>query len=62
MPRGGVGGELVVLRPFGPFGPGDRPERLIPHVVGGLVSRRRVAVTRGEFAATTRTWTITSPH
>ncbi len=44
-----TGRPLVVLRPFGPFGPGDRPERLVPHVVDALVAGRRAAVTAGEF-------------
>jgi UDP-glucose 4-epimerase len=43
-----TGRELVILRPFGPYGPGDRPERLIPFVISGLVSGQRVAVTAGE--------------
>jgi nucleoside-diphosphate-sugar epimerase len=42
------GRELVILRPFGPYGPGDRPERLIPFVISGLLSKQRVAVTAGE--------------
>src|SRR5262249_24357299 len=42
-----TGRELVVLRPFGPYGPGDRPERLIPYVIGQLVAGERAAVTRG---------------
>jgi len=41
------GRELVVLRPFGPYGPGDRPERLIPFVIDGLLGHGRVAVTAG---------------
>lgn len=41
------GRELVVLRPFGPYGPGDRPERLIPFVIEGLLGHGRVAVTAG---------------
>jgi UDP-glucose 4-epimerase len=41
------GRELVVLRPFGPYGPGDRPERLIPFVINGLLSGPRVGVTSG---------------
>ena len=40
--------ERIVLRPCGPFGPGDRPERLVPHVIDGLLSGKRVAVTSGE--------------
>lgn len=43
-----TGRELVVLRPFGPYGPGDRPERLIPFLVSGLLSGHRVSVTAGE--------------
>ncbi len=42
-----TGRELVVLRPFGPYGPGDRPERLIPFVIDGLLGPGRVAVTAG---------------
>ena len=41
------GRELVVLRPFGPYGPGDRPERLIPFVIAGLLGGGRVGVTAG---------------
>ena len=43
-----TGRDVVILRPFGPFGPGDRPERLVPHVISGLLSGGRVAVTPGE--------------
>ena len=43
-----TGRELVIVRPFGPYGPGDRPERLIPFVIAGLLSGQRVAVTAGE--------------
>ena len=43
-----TGRELVIVRPFGPYGPGDRPERLIPFVMSGLLSGQRVAVTAGE--------------
>ena len=42
-----TGREVVVLRPFGPYGPGDRPERLIPFVIQGLLGDGRVAVTAG---------------
>ena len=42
-----TGREVVVLRPFGPYGPGDRPERLIPFVIEGLLGSGRVAVTAG---------------
>jgi len=41
------GRELIVLRPFGPYGPGDRHERIVPFVVDGLLSGGRVAVTTG---------------
>ena len=43
-----TGRDLIVLRPFGPYGPADRPERLVPHVIEGLLSGGRVAVTSGE--------------
>jgi nucleoside-diphosphate-sugar epimerase len=43
-----TGRELVVIRPFGPYGPGDRPERLIPFVIDGLLGDGRVAVTAGQ--------------
>ena len=43
-----TGREVVVVRPFGPYGAGDRPERLIPHVIDGLLGGGRVAVTAGE--------------
>lgn len=43
-----TGRELVVVRPFGPYGPGDRPERIVPFVIVGLLSGQRVAVTAGE--------------
>jgi len=42
-----TGREVVVLRPFGPYGPGDRPERVIPFVIQGLLGSGRVAVTAG---------------
>ncbi len=42
------GRELIVLRPFGPYGPGDRSERLVPHVINGLLSGGRVAATTGQ--------------
>ena len=32
-----TGREVVILRPFGPYGPGDRPERLIPYVMTRLI-------------------------
>ena len=43
-----TGREVVILRPFGPFGPGDRAERLIPYVIQRLVSGQRAAVSGGE--------------
>jgi nucleoside-diphosphate-sugar epimerase len=43
-----TGRGVVVLRPFGPYGGGDRPERLIPHVIGRLLEGARVQVTAGE--------------
>jgi nucleoside-diphosphate-sugar epimerase len=42
------GREVVILRPFGPFGPHDRPERLIPYVVRRLLDGQRAAVTAGQ--------------
>jgi len=42
-----TGREVVVLRPFGAYGPGDRPERLIPFVIDGLLGDGRVPVTAG---------------
>jgi nucleoside-diphosphate-sugar epimerase len=42
-----TGREVVILRPFGPYGPGDRPERVIPFVVRGLLGAGRVSVTAG---------------
>ncbi len=43
-----TGRDVVIMRPFGPYGAGDRPERLIPHVIDGLLGGGRVAVTTGE--------------
>jgi nucleoside-diphosphate-sugar epimerase len=43
-----TGREVVILRPFGPFGPGDRPERLLPSVIQRLVSGQRVPVSAGD--------------
>jgi len=42
-----TGREVAILRPFGPYGPGDRPERLIPFVIEGLLGNGRVGVTAG---------------
>jgi nucleoside-diphosphate-sugar epimerase len=41
------GREVVILRPFGPYGPGDRPERLIPYVIGRLLAGERADVSSG---------------
>jgi len=43
-----TGRELIVLRPFGPYGPGDRRERLVPFVIDGLLAGQPVPVTAGE--------------
>jgi len=42
------GRPLVILRPFGPYGPSDRAERLVPFVIDRLLSGARVPVTAGE--------------
>ena len=42
-----TGREVVILRPFGSFGPGDRAERLIPYVIARLVSGARAVVSSG---------------
>jgi nucleoside-diphosphate-sugar epimerase len=42
-----TGREVVILRPFGPFGPGDRDERLIPYVIQRLVDGQRADVSSG---------------
>jgi UDP-glucose 4-epimerase len=42
-----TGREVVILRPFGPYGPGDRPERLIPYVMTRLIGGARAQVTSG---------------
>src|SRR5262249_15299048 len=42
------GREVVILRPFGPYGAGDRPERLIPYVIARLLAGERAEVTRGD--------------
>jgi UDP-glucose 4-epimerase len=41
------GREVVILRPFGPYGPGDRPERLIPYVIARLLAGERAEVSPG---------------
>lgn len=43
-----TGREVVILRPFGPFGPDDRPERLLPAVIQRLVSGQRAPVSAGD--------------
>ncbi len=43
-----TGRETVLIRPFGPYGPGDRPERLIPHTILALLAGDSVDLTRGE--------------
>jgi nucleoside-diphosphate-sugar epimerase len=40
--------ELVTLRPFGPYGPGDKDGRVIPHTVQTLLRGEEVRVTAGE--------------
>jgi nucleoside-diphosphate-sugar epimerase len=40
--------EVVVLRPFGPFGPADDPSRVVPQVVQTLLRGEEVQVTAGE--------------
>lgn len=42
------GREVVTLRPFGPYGPADSPDRVVPHVIQTLLAGREVAVTLGE--------------
>jgi nucleoside-diphosphate-sugar epimerase len=43
-----TGREVVILRPFGPYGPGDRPERLVPYVVRRLLAGETADVTAGD--------------
>lgn len=43
-----TGREVVVLRPFGPYGEGDDPSRVIPNVIGALIRGEKVPVTAGE--------------
>lgn len=43
-----TGREVVVLRPFGPYGPGDRSNRVVPAVASRLLAGREVATTAGE--------------
>lgn len=42
------GREVVVLRLFGVYGPGDRPERVLPHVIASLLAGRPAPLTHGE--------------
>ncbi|OFW43697.1 MAG: hypothetical protein A3J29_14590 [Acidobacteria bacterium RIFCSPLOWO2_12_FULL_67_14b] len=41
------GREVVVLRPYGPFGPGDDPLRAIPNAIEALLLGQDVALTDG---------------
>lgn len=43
-----AGRELVVLRPFGPYGANDRPERLIPYVIRQLLAGGHAQISRGD--------------
>jgi nucleoside-diphosphate-sugar epimerase len=43
-----TGREVVILRPFGPYGPRDRPERLIPYVVSRLIAGEPAEVSDGD--------------
>src|SRR5207244_466570 len=40
--------ELVVLRPFGPYGPGDDSDRVIPFTIRRLVAGETVPLSGGE--------------
>lgn len=42
------GREVVALRPFGPYGPADNPDRVIPHILSALLAGREVPLTLGE--------------
>ena len=42
------GREVVVLRPYGPYGPGDRTNRIVPYVMRKLLAGETVDVTPGE--------------
>lgn len=39
--------ELLVLRPFGTWGPGEAAHRLVPAIVAGAVERRRIPMSDG---------------
>jgi nucleoside-diphosphate-sugar epimerase len=43
-----AGREVIGLRPFGPYGPADAPDRLLPEVTRALLEGREIAVTAGE--------------
>jgi nucleoside-diphosphate-sugar epimerase len=43
-----TGREVIGLRPFGPYGPADAPDRLLPEVTRALLEGREIAVTAGE--------------
>jgi UDP-glucuronate 4-epimerase len=43
-----TGRDVVILRPFGPYGPGDRPERLVSYVVQRLLAGEKAEVTAGD--------------
>jgi nucleoside-diphosphate-sugar epimerase len=43
-----TGREVVTLRPFGPYGPADKPSRVVPQVIQTLLSGEPVRVTLGE--------------
>jgi UDP-glucose 4-epimerase len=42
------GQPVVILRPFGPYGPADHPSRVIPQVIRALLRGEEVPVTAGE--------------
>lgn len=42
------GREVVTLRPFGPYGPADNPDRVIPHTLTALLAGGDVPLTAGE--------------
>lgn len=40
--------EIVILRPFGPYGPADDPRRVLPHSILTLLRGQELRVTAGE--------------